>query len=370
MKKIFVVFAAVLIIGACKQKEGGLGSGTVNIQGSIAGADSGYLEMLLPSREDRKVDSIKIEKGKFKHKLSVKEPELVIMRIAGNFMQGNDLIFWADAGDVKIKAYADSMWSSEVSAGITQKTFKEAENRIKPVMEKEQLLMPAYMQAQQSQNMEEMQKIEMQVMGIREEAQQAAVAFARENTNSVLSAYIGLVYMQGKDAELKSLYDSLSPAVQKSFYGLKIGEAVSAAASMAIGAAAPEFMMNDVNGNPVSLSAFKGKYLLIDFWASWCKPCREENPHVVKAFQNYKDKNFTILGVSLDKEKAAWVQAIADDQLSWTHVSDLKFWDNAAARLYQVQSIPANFLLDAEGRIIAKNLRGEELQSKLATLIK
>jgi peroxiredoxin len=131
------------------------------------------------------------------------------------------------------------------------------------------------------------------------------------------------------------------------------------------GQLAPGFTQNDTEGKPVSLSSFKGRYVLIDFWASWCGPCRQENPNVVRAFEKYKAKNFTVLGVSLDRDRQKWVQAIAADQLYWTQVSDLGFWNNAAAKLYRVSSIPQNYLLDPDGRIIGKNLRGEELNAFL-----
>ena len=132
---------------------------------------------------------------------------------------------------------------------------------------------------------------------------------------------------------------------------------------------APEFSLPDVNGNSVSLASFKGKYVLVDFWASWCGPCRQENPNVVQAFQKYKDRNFTILGVSLDREKDDWLKGIQEDQLTWTHVSDLKFWDSMVVPLYGIQSIPYNVLLDTSGTIIAENLRGPELENRLSQVL-
>jgi peroxiredoxin len=139
--------------------------------------------------------------------------------------------------------------------------------------------------------------------------------------------------------------------------------------SVKIGQEAPEFSLPDPSGKKISLSSFRGKYVLIDFWASWCKPCRMENPNVVKAYNEFKNKNFTVLGVSLDKKKEAWMDAIKTDGLTWTHVSDLQFWESAVVPLYGINSIPTNMLLDPQGKVVAIGLRGEALDAKLKELL-
>jgi peroxiredoxin len=141
-------------------------------------------------------------------------------------------------------------------------------------------------------------------------------------------------------------------------------QANSAAAAL-LNQPAPDLTMTDVNGKQISISDFKGKYLLVDFWASWCGPCRQENPNVVAAYNKFKNKNFTILGVSLDEDKAAWLKAIKDDHLEWAQMSDLKQWESAAISAYHFDGIPFNVLINPEGKVIAESLRGEELQQKL-----
>jgi len=178
----------------------------------------------------------------------------------------------------------------------------------------------------------------------------------------LLNWYSGFI---AKD-KLKTYYESLNEKTKKSLYGIKIKNAALTKYMLKVGEMLPLFSQRDARGNILNISDFKGKYVLIDFWASWCVPCRKENPNLVNTFIKFRNKDFEILGVSLDKNKASWLAAIKEDGLTWQHVSDLNGWDNEVSSMFSIRSVPSNILIDKEGKIIALNLRGEELNKKLA----
>jgi peroxiredoxin len=169
---------------------------------------------------------------------------------------------------------------------------------------------------------------------------------------------------------MKAVRAKLDASLAGSEYVNQIESMISRMEKVQVGSVAPDFTLPDVDGNPVSLSSFRGKYVLVDFWAAWCPDCRKENPNIVAAWEKYKDKNFAVLGVSLDRKRDQWLAAIEKDNLTWTQVSDLKYWDSEAAVLYCIRWIPMSFLIDPEGKIVAIGLEGEELHNKLEELLK
>jgi peroxiredoxin len=171
-------------------------------------------------------------------------------------------------------------------------------------------------------------------------------------------------------SETEVLYNQLTPEIKTSAMSQYIAQQITEAKVNGTGTLLPDFAQPDTSGISVSLSSLRGNYVLVDFWASWCGPCRQENPNLVAAYNKYKNKNFTVLGVSLDKAKPAWIDAIKMDGLTWTHVSDLQGWQNSVAQQFQIFSIPQNFLIDPDGKVVGKNLRGAALDRKLARILK
>ncbi len=196
--------------------------------------------------------------------------------------------------------------------------------------------------------------------------------FVQQHPTSFVAPLALIRYNQVVDdiTKTEKLFVTLPQEVQASEMGAYLSQLIAEGKRNAIGTLLEDFIQNDTEGKPVSLSSFRGKYVLIDFWASWCRPCRQENPNVVENYNKFKNKNFTVLGVSLDKAKPAWVEAIGMDGLTWSHVSDLQGWSNAVAQQFKIQSIPQNILIGPDGKIIAKNLRGPDLEAKLSKLLR
>ena len=281
--------------------------------------------------------------------------------------------FYFDPGTVTVLVH-DSLSAATVSGSPSHTVYEKlAKNKAEQEERQSELLAgySGYAKAKDSVNMKAtMMKVAELRKDIREKVYKP---FVLEYANSspvslmALSAYAGYA----KSDEVELLFNKLSPEYKDLPSAKVILEKIEIAKNTSVGAMAPDFTQADTLGIPVSLSSFRGKYVLLDFWASWCVPCRAENPNVVKTFNHYRDKGFTVLSVSLDKpeQKDKWLKAIHDDKLTWTHVSDLRFWNNAVARQYDITAVPQSFLIGPDGKILARNLRGDALAKKMAELL-
>ncbi len=328
-------------------------------------------------------DSVAPTDGKYSFSGKIAEPLMVTIFVRyKNDAQGKPIkmfqprdyasVFVAP-GAVQVSS-VDSFSNVKVKGSKAHDAYLSLTEKTKPVNDKMQAASKAYSAAYQAKDSATMKTLDATFDALDLEMKEVYKGYLATNNNSPIAMY-ALGQMAGWDINpevVEPIYKALSEPARATPSGKAFAEKIVTAKKTAVGAMAMDFTQNDTLDVPVSLSSFKGKYVLIDFWASWCGPCRQENPNVVKAFQTYNAKGFTVLGVSLDQPgaKDKWIKAIHDDNLTWTQVSDLKYWDNQVAKQYGIQAIPQNFLVDPAGKIIAKNIRGEELSSKLATIFK
>lgn len=359
-----------------------------SIKGKVANAPTPTKVYLVYNVGSNNVtDSSTVTNGDFSFKGAVAEPVTATLFLDRknlgfgkyvdiNFPDGrpstsaDGLAFFLEQGNMNI-AIKDSAAKADITGSQLNVDNKTLKGQLQTITDKARSLTAEAKKASPEQQRSPAFQNAMQVKYKALQAEQKGILknFITTHPDSYLSL-LALSSYGGPSPDvndLEPLYNGLSDKLKVSDGGRAMKAGLDGLKVTAIGAAAPDFTQNDVNGKPVSLSSFKGKYVLLDFWASWCGPCRQENPNVVKLFNKYKSKNFTVLGVSLDKGtgKADWLAAIKNDGLTWTQVSDLQYWNNLAAKLYNVQSIPANFLIDPQGKIVARDLRGDDLDAAL-----
>jgi peroxiredoxin len=338
----------------------------VNLKGA---KDGSYLYMLHKYNEELFTDSaiVKDEKATFKGKLN--EPNMYWLAARKN--ANTPLIFFADGGKIEVNGNIDSIPNARVKAGRAQEEYKLSLELVNKYNTGRASLIQRHNAYGMTGNAEGAKRILDSAQVDERAYAQSIVNFIKQHPNSNVGGF--MIYSAQFDwpqiSEYDAMYDALGEKVKKGKFGKLAFDKIAGMKGTTVGYPALDFTQPDMNGKNVSLKSYRGKYVLVDFWASWCGPCRRENPNVVAAYQKYKDKGFDILGVSLDDNKDKWMAAVQKDNLTWTHVSDLKGWQNAAGKLYGVQSIPFNLLLDKDGKILAKALRGAELEAKLAELL-
>ncbi len=279
--------------------------------------------------------------------------------------------FFLENAEITIEGKIDSLSKITVTGSKTNDDFKQLIREIDPFTVKIRNSMQAFRIAGGKKDTASIESIKKEMEEARMQSILKQKEFIKNNPNSyVVPQIFKELWVAIPLMEADSLLAVLSPGVSKTSDIINISEQIEAKKRVDIGQIAPGFTLNDINDKPVTLSSKVGcKFLLIDFWAAWCGPCRRENPNLLKVYEKYKDKGFDVLGVSLDRTKTDWLKGIEDDKLPWTQVSDLKYWNSDIAKLYAVRAIPANFLLDEKGVIIATNLRGEALAEKISELL-
>ncbi|MEO5997433.1 MAG: TlpA disulfide reductase family protein [Chitinophagaceae bacterium] len=357
MKRMLMVLLLVPFLSMAQQK-GFL------INGSLSGIKNNSLVSLTDANNpsDTLAKSI-VTNNTFQLKGQLPEPGLLSLNFSD--AQKKTLLF-LDNSTVSISGNAAEIQKVKVEGSPTHKDFVDFQVTFTPLFTKLNQLGDQIKMTGMTDN------LSIQSDKITKEIQSAVDKFLLDRKGSYVTPFLVMVTAQLSDNAqlLETRFNDLAENVKKGFYGKYVKEIVDNNKIGAVGSDAIEFTQNDPDGKPISLASFRGKYVLIDFWASWCGPCRQENPNVVNTYKKFKDRNFTVLGISLDKTRDPWLKAIKDDNLTWTHVSDLKFWNNEVAQKYKVQGIPKNYLIDPKGKIIARDLRGPLLAQRLDELLK
>lgn len=366
MKKLLVLVILGTILYSCSNTP--TESYNFSIQGQLDGEYAG--KAFLYKREAGewiKLDSALVEENTFVFKGNIDLPEIYYISIEG---ENRYAPLFAEQSEIFFTASIDDFGNPEISGSVSQDEYDAYKDEVAVYEARLDEIWTQVKALRDAGDADGQAELEAVYDEVDAEMKAFILDRAKQHNATVISAYTVIRNAYYYDeTDLEPVVTNFDPSIDSSIYVKQLSKRVKTLKSVAIGQPAVDFSMTDIEGNPLQLSSLYGKYILVDFWASWCGPCRRENPNVVAAYQDFNEKGFDILGVSFDKDRSKWIEAVRVDNLTWHQVSDLKGWGNEAGKLYAVNSIPANILLDPEGKIIAKNLRGEDLLAKLQELL-
>ena len=372
MRKIFYIITLVTLVVACNK----VGKNEYLVSGDADGIENGkkiYIELQDESGAPLTKDTAVIENGKFEFRGKTESTDLAFIKIEN---QDGQLPFILEEGEIKISYATDSLFKSKVSGTMNNdklQEFNNESNRISKKLAKFQQLNSERMKAAKAaQDTSTVNMIMKEYSSYQSNLNDVSKNFVKENPKAFLSVLLVENFLMRQYLtveETKEYFSKLDPSLMKTKSGENIRKTLESLDQTKSGKKAPDFSAKNPDGKEISLKESLGKVTIIDFWASWCGPCRAENPNVVALYNQYHEKGLNIIGVSLDKDAAKWKEAIAKDGLTWNHISNLKFWEEPIAEIYNVKSIPATFILDANGTIVAKDLRGDELKAKVEELL-
>ena len=368
--KLVLLGLVALIFASCSQHPAATPGNTFKISGTLKGLGNDTVWLLVRTDQGTVTDTGIARKDEFSFTGQCPEPQLYTLVWYHKAQKMHKEIFVENTA-IMLSGPYDSAELVTISGSSPQKKYdeylglvKQVEDKIDAVENQEQPL-----DAQKDKAL--IASLDSSIDLLDRDKKEIAKKYIAGNTGSIVAPLVALrnFGIEPKLEEIEPIAKSMDTTAMSSYYGKQLSDLVKALKVTAIGAEAPDFTLSDTSGNPVSLSSYRGKLVLVDFWASWCGPCRRENPNVVKAYAKFHPKGLEILGVSLDQKHDKWVAAIEKDNLSWQHVSDLKGWGNVVGKQYAVRAIPGNFLIDKDGKIIAKNLHGDDLDKKLAEVL-
>ena len=367
MFRSLIAVAGVILLSGCESAPKGF---VINgkLEGAVPDGATVYLRMANEDNRPVDVDTTTVQTGSFTFSGVQETPEVYYVFVENT---NGSIPVIVENTVIDIRAQRDSLFYADVEGSEQNEVFGDFFDAAKEMASRAQSMNHDMRQAVATKDTSVMNSLREEYFELQQEARDQEIEFVKDNPQALVSALIVSKLMATKaipTEEIKALYEALTPEVKQSNVGKSISTQLEKSERTTIGAKAPNFSAPTPSGEQLALNDVLGKVTILDFWAAWCKPCRAENPNVVRLYNKFKDKGLSILGVSLDRRAEDWKKAIEDDGLEWHHVSNVRYFDEIA-QLYNVSAIPATFVLDGNGVIVAKDLRGQELENKIAELL-